>query len=113
MNNTHNTHNLNGLDGIRKYVTVSQPTERSGHRYYGCKLNMCATCDNWEKYPGLWKLNFYFPIHCYICHSEMFLDDARENQSLKGYEFVHDLYVFCTDCHREYRKRMKMFTGSF
>lgn len=105
----------------RKFVTVRAPVEREGHQYYGCIVGKCETCDSWKLLPGLWHLDTYFPIHCYVCHCEMLLDEVREwikdnnagrdGASDVGVEFVQDRYVFCTNCYGKYRKRLRTVIG--
>jgi len=106
----------NRLGEQRRYVTVKSPVEREGVRYYGCLRTGCATCEQWDGTGNggagrsLFLLEYYFPVHCFSCHSEMFLDDISDEDVARmggrRFQIVADQrdggVVLCTVCHRRY-----------
>lgn len=114
------------LEHTHRYVTVCHPLERKGHRYYGCSLRTC-------KADHTVNSIVYYPVHCFICNSDMLLDDARKDLILDqkearlaleldpdsyhsnanvfkkiepGFAYIEDRLVVCTNCHKTYKKRI-------
>lgn len=91
-----------GLDGVRTYVKVISPIHRYGHKYYGCRIGQCETCNK----SNLRFSDYFYPLHCYVCHCEMLLE-ADAEFDIPGYEYVQDKFVFCTNCYKMYKERVK------